>query len=587
GAILCFLAVAILSSHIVGPLAEVIGVPLGWMIALAGWVGALVFSVTGVGRFYNRVWYVWGRTLAFLLAFVVFLIPVGIVAGILALALPIAGIAAGLIGLGLAIAAAVVAWLRTPTEWPPEAQLTMVPAEHRGTGWKVVSVVATLVGVIIGTVVIGITVSVLVGLVAAPTGAAASAQKAVLGITVVMGVLAGIVAAVQAARTPRRAWPPAGPSRVPSRMARENTMRNPGRTAVTSSSLMIGVALVVFVAVFVNGFKNSFIGALDRSVTSDLIITSKSFAPIPKDAVSTTQAVQGVSEASGIQSTEAKINHGGTDIVNGIDPATFGHLYTFDWLQGGSDAILQHFTGNEALVEEQFAKSHHLNIGSAFEITSVQSTHLKLRVAGEYKDPTLMTGICIPTPTFDQFTVDNDPGVILVRFQPGVPTSQGKAAVATALKDFPVAKVQTNAEYKSSAEKQVNNILNLLYALLAMIGIISLVGIINTLALSVFERTREIGMLRAVGTTRRQLRRMVRYESVITSVIGGLLGVGVGLVFGWILTKGLSDQGISFSVPGRFVATVLIVAAFAGVVAAILPARRAASLDVLEALQYE
>jgi putative ABC transport system permease protein len=200
----------------------------------------------------------------------------------------------------------------------------------------------------------------------------------------------------------------------------------------------------------------------------------------------------------------------------------------------------------------------------------------------------LMTGICIPTPTFDKFTVDNDPGVILVRFQPGVPTSEGKAAVAAALNaDFPVAKVQTNAEYKTSAEKQVNTILNLLYALLAMIGIISLVGIINTLALSVFERTREIGMLRAVGTTRRQLRRMVRYESVITSVIGGLLGVGVGLVFGWILTKGLSDQGISFSVPGRFVATVLIVAAFAGVLAAILPARRAASLDVLEALQYE
>jgi putative ABC transport system permease protein len=159
--------------------------------------------------------------------------------------------------------------------------------------------------------------------------------------------------------------------------------------------------------------------------------------------------------------------------------------------------------------------------------------------------------------------------------------------VAQALKQFPVAKVRTNAEYKKSTEDMVNGFLYFLYVLLAMIGIISLVGIINTLALSVFERTREIGMMRAVGTTRRQLRRMVRYESVITSVIGGLVGVGVGLVFGWILTQGLKDQGIVFSVPLTFIIVVLVVAAFAGVLAAILPARRAARLDVLEALQYE
>ena len=134
---------------------------------------------------------------------------------------------------------------------------------------------------------------------------------------------------------------------------------------------------------------------------------------------------------------------------------------------------------------------------------------------------------------------------------------------------------------------QVDTLLALIYALLGVSVLISLFGIVNTLLLSVYERTREIGMLRAVGTTRRQLRRMVRYESVITSVIGGVIGVGVGLVFGWILTKGLSDQGIEFSVPVSFIIVVLIVAALAGVLAAILPARRAARLGVLEALQYE
>jgi ABC-type antimicrobial peptide transport system permease subunit len=494
GAILCFLAVAILSSHIVGPLAELIGWPLGMFVRLGDWLGSQMQRVPGLGRF----WYLVRRFAGYLFAFLFFLGIGAIVSGILALIATPLALLGLLVSLIVSLYAVIRIWRRTESEWPPEA-----------------------------------------------------------------------------------------PSTLTSVLARENTTRNPGRTAVTSSSLMIGVALVVFVAVFVNGFKNSFIDALDHSLTSDLIISSKSFSPIPKDAVSTTQSVQGVSVASGVQSTEAKINHGGTDIVNGIDPTTFGNVYTFDWLKGGSDAILNHLQGNEALIEEQFAKSHHLNIGSTFEITSVQNTHLQLRVAGEYKDPTLIPGISIPTPTFDKFTVDNDPVVILVRFQPGVDTTQGKAAVAAALKDFPVAKVQTNAEYKASTEKQVNNILTFLYVLLAMIGIISLVGIINTLALSVFERTREIGMLRAVGTTRRQLRRMVRYESVITSVIGGLLGVAVGLVFGWILTKGLSDQGISFSIPSGFVIVVLIVAAFAGVLAAILPARRAASLDVLEALQYE
>jgi putative ABC transport system permease protein len=348
---------------------------------------------------------------------------------------------------------------------------------------------------------------------------------------------------------------------------------------------MIGVALVVFVAVFVNGFKDSFLGALD-TLNSDLIIQSESFSPIPKEAVTTLQGVPQVETAVGIQLTDARINHGGTDTVNGVDPGDISQVYHFDW-QKGSDAVLGTFMGDKALIEEQFAKSHDLKLGDHVTITSIEGNHLRLKVVGQYKDPTLMSGLTIPSDTFNTWTTNNDPNVILATFRQGVSTADGKAAAAAALKQFPVAKVRTNSEYKANVQDQVNGFLYFLYVLLAMIGIISLVGIINTLALSVFERTREIGMLRAVGTTRRQLRRMVRYESVITSVIGGLLGVGVGLVFGWILTKGLSDTGIRFSIPVSFIITVLIVAALAGVVAAIMPARRAARLDVLEALQYE
>jgi len=494
GAILCFLAVAIRSSHSVQPLSRAIGAPLALVIRGGDWVGARVQRIPYVGH----GWYLVRRTVSYLLALLLFLLLGGAVAGILGLIAKPLGLLAGLVAVCLALFAVVRIWLRTETEWPPEE-----------------------------------------------------------------------------------------PSSLTTQLARENTARNPGRTAVTSSSLMIGVALVVFVAVFVNGFKDSFLGALDRSVTSDLIIQSESFAPIPKEAVTTLQAVPQVQTATGIQSTDARINHGGTDIVSGIDPGDFDKVYTFSWQKGGSNALLDNFQGNKALIEEQFAKSHHLDIGGHFTITSVEGTKLRLTVVGQYKDPVLMTGISIPSDTFDTWTTNNDPNVILARFKPGVSLAAGKAAATQALKQFPVAKVRTNAEYKQSTENQVNGFLYFLYLLLAMIGIISLVGIINTLALSVFERTREIGMLRAVGTTRRQLRRMVRYESVITSVIGGFLGVCVGLVFGWILTKGLSDQGIVFSVPVSFIIVVMIVAALAGVVAAILPARRAARLDVLEALQYE
>jgi putative ABC transport system permease protein len=382
-------------------------------------------------------------------------------------------------------------------------------------------------------------------------------------------------------------WPPEAPTRQTGRLARENTIRNTARTATTASALMIGVGLVVFVAVFVNGFKDSFLGALDHSVTSDLIVQSDNFNSIPREAVTAAGAVRDVQVASGIQFTEAKIGHGGTDTINGVDPTTIAQVYSFNWQNGGSNDLLGRFSGNEALIEEQFAKSHHLSTGDHFQVTSIEGNRLDLAVIGQYKDPTLMPGFTVPSITFDGFTTQGDPGVLLVSFRPGVDPAQGKAAVAAALKKFPVATVRTNAEYKKYTEDQVNGFLSFLYVLLTMSLIISLFGIVNTLALSVFERTREIGMLRAVGTTRRQLRRMIRYEAVITSVIGGLLGIAVGLAFGWILSRGLADQGIVFSIPYGLLVVVLIGAAIAGVMSAILPARRAARLDVLEALQYE
>jgi len=388
-------------------------------------------------------------------------------------------------------------------------------------------------------------------------------------------------------RRPRE-WPWDASSPTAGVLARENTSRNPGRTAVTSAALMIGVALIVFVAVFVNGFKDSFLGAIDRSITSDMIIQGQNFQSIPTPVVAAAGKVPGVQTASGIQFTEAQINNGGTDSVNGVDPATFSNVYKFDWLDGGSDKLLHNLGADQALIEEQFAKSHDLSPGDTFNLTSIDDNHLHLTVAGVYKDPNLMTGLIIPSTTLDTFAPGaKDPQIVLVSFDSGPAGALAQKSITQALKSFPSAKVQTNAEYKKDAEDFVNGLLMFLYILLAMCLIISLIGIVNTLALSVFERTREIGMLRAVGMTRRQLRRVIRYESTITAIIGGILGIAVGLVFGWIVAQGLADQGLVFVVPYGQLFGFLVVATIFGILAAILPARRAAKLNVLEALQYE
>ena len=383
-------------------------------------------------------------------------------------------------------------------------------------------------------------------------------------------------------------WPLDRVSRMSGRLARENTTRNPARTAVTAAALMIGIGLVVFFSVLVNGFKESFLGAIDNSVTSDLIIQSHSQSlPVPTSAASTVAAVPGVETALPLTFTQVKIGNGGTDEVNGIEPAKLPELYKIQWQKGGSDALLKRLHGTDTLVEEQFAKSHDLNPGSTFQITSVDGRHMTLHVIGQYKDPVLFTGFMVDLGTYSKLAADSNPQVLLVRYAAGANTAETTAAVKGALKAFPDVNVQTNDEFKSSVSDQVNQLLYLLYILLAMSVVISLFGIVNTLALSVFERTREIGMLRAIGTTRLQLRETILYESLITAIIGGLLGIAIGIVLARIVALGFEDQGIVFAVPYGQLIVSLVVAALAGVVAAAFPARRAARLNVLEALQYE
>jgi len=482
------------------------------------------------------------------------------------------------VGIGVALVAALAPALRA-TRVPPVAALhegATLPASRASRYGVFIAIAAALLGAAI--LAAGMFVH-------APT----STRLAEMGLGVVLIFVAVAMVAKHVVR-PLAAvlgWPAAKLAGTSGRLARENATRNPARTAATAAALMIGLAVVVFVAVFAQGFKTSFVSAIDRSVNAAIVITDKGGGTFPAAALPAVQALPAIDQATPITSAQVQVNGRATSGMVGIDPVTFGPMWRFHWLKGGSNALLGRLAAGQALVEEQFATKYGLAPGKHFAALGPTGDRERFTVIGEYRDPQLLTGFTVAQSSFDRLVPANqrDPAFIIATTSET--PAAAKAAVVNALKAFPTAEVQTKSEYTASLSKQVNQLLILIYALLAVSVIISIFGIINTLVLSVYERTREIGMLRAIGTTRRQIRRIVRYESVITSVIGGILGTVLGVVFAYVVTTRLASQGITFSVPWVQLVVFLIVAGVVGVVAAVLPAYRASRVNILEAIHYE
>ncbi|MGH3104869.1 MAG: ABC transporter permease, partial [Gaiellaceae bacterium] len=383
-------------------------------------------------------------------------------------------------------------------------------------------------------------------------------------------------------------WPATRIGGPAGRLARQNSRRNPGRTAATAAALMIGLALVTFVASLGEGMRKSNTAAIEDQVAADFIVTSQNgFEPFQSAAGDAVEKTPGIELATSVRASLAKAA-GSDKYVTGIDPDTILEAYSFDWAEG-SDDVIGELGRRGAIVTDDFAKDKNLQLGSTFTVSTPENEELLVQVKGTYEPPPfypLLGDVVLTKDAFDA-TFDRPRNQFTFVNFPGEPTLGEEQALESSLELFPDSDVRTRATFIADQEADIAMFLNLLYVLLALSVIVSLFGMVNTLVLSVFERTRELGMLRAVGMTRRQTRRMIRHESVITALIGAALGIPLGIFLAFLVTGALREFGLQFAVPVGSLVAFAVVAIVAGLLAAVLPARRAARLNVLNALQYE
>jgi putative ABC transport system permease protein len=387
-------------------------------------------------------------------------------------------------------------------------------------------------------------------------------------------------------------WPLQRLRGLTGRLARENAQRNPSRTAITAAALMIGVALVGFVLVFAAGLKSTVAQVVDENFAGGLVIqNSDGFSPIPDGAARAARKVPGVELVATVRGAEAEvIENGVPDGKADVKAPTpdIGETLNIEWKQGGPSA-LRNLRDDEAIVSDDFAASHDLKLGDSFQLFTQTRARPRLRLVGEFESKLGVLGSVLVTQRLMARDFDQTQDLIdFVKVEAGGDEAEVQALLTKGSEAlFPTTEVLNQGELKEAREKQINGLVLLVLALLAFAILISLFGIANTLALSIHERTRELGMLRAIGMSRRQVRTMIRYEAVITALIGAILGMALGIVFAALIAQPLKDEGFTLSYPIGWLAAVLVVAGFAGVLAAILPARRASRLDVLASLQYE
>jgi putative ABC transport system permease protein len=387
-------------------------------------------------------------------------------------------------------------------------------------------------------------------------------------------------------------WPVEFPGVVPDRVAArtggENARRNPGRTAATAAALMIGIALVAFIATLTNGMKASNREAIEQQIAADYVVTSLDgytpFVAAAGDALAASSAPEVVTSVR----SDAGLVGDVTTEVGGIEPDTIAEAYVFDWREG-DESVLATLGTTGALVSSNYAEDHDISAGDVLTLQSTAGRRATITVAGTFEPPPfypLIESVNVSTQLFDSL-YDRPRNRWTWANIPGEPNDENRAQLEAAIAGFPDTQLETRDEWIEREDSDFNQFISFLYVMLTLAVFVSIFGMINTLVLSVYERTREIGMLRAIGMTRRQVRRMIRQESIITALIGAAVGLPLGIFLALLVNRALSEYDVRFAIPWAQLLVLTIVAIVIGILAAIMPARRAARLNPLEAIAYE
>ncbi|MFF7053626.1 ABC transporter permease [Streptomyces griseorubiginosus] len=369
---------------------------------------------------------------------------------------------------------------------------------------------------------------------------------------------------------------------ISGKLARQNSVRNPRRTAATASALMIGLTLITGMTVMAGSLQKSIDKMATAAVEADYVVSMANGNELSPDVEKKLAKVDGVTEVSPLRNAASRID-GETEYLKGVNGSAIGKLTDLK-VDDGSFKV----GGSQVVVDKDRAKSFGWRAGSTFTVHYEDGKAQRLTVAGVYEGNELISGIMLDTATLSPHLRDASDMQVMLKTSDGT-SDATKDRLEKALGSNPAIKVQDKKDLSDSIAQMFTLMLNMLYGLLAMAVLVAVLGVINTLAMSVFERSQEIGMLRAIGLDRKGIKRMVRLESLVISLFGGVLGIGLGVFFGWAAGELLGAKMATYELvlPWARMAVFLLLAATVGILAALWPARRAARMNMLSAIKAE
>ncbi len=369
---------------------------------------------------------------------------------------------------------------------------------------------------------------------------------------------------------------------VSGKLARKNSVRNPRRTAATASALMIGLTLITGMTVMAGSLQTSIDKMASSAIRADYVVSMANRGPLSPDVEKKIASADGVTASSPLRNGESRID-GGTEFLTGVDGATIGELTDLK-VTDGSFGV----GGTRVVVDQDRAADFGWKAGSHFTAHFEDGKAQRLTVAGVYEGNDMLNGIILDNKVLTPHLSDPADMQVMVKTADGA-SDAAKDRLEKALGTNPAIKVQDKQDISNEIAQMFTLMLNMVYGLLGMAVIVAVLGVINTLAMSVFERAQEIGMLRAIGLDRRAVKRMVRLESLVISLFGGVLGIGLGVFFGWAAGELLGTKMPTYELvlPWGRMTVFLLLAGVVGVLAALWPARRAARLNMLTAIKAE